>query len=400
MKILVVTQYFWPENFRINDLALSLKERGNDVVVLTGKPNYPQGKFYFNYSFFSNKREYWNEIKIYRSPVIPRGDAGGIRLMINYLSFAFLNSITALSISEKFDKILVYEPSPVTVGFPAVLMKVRKKAPIYFWVQDLWPHSVTAAGGVNNKFVIRILDTLTKWIYKRCDTILIQSEAFRSIVESQGVAKEKIIFYPNSVESLFRISEPKAEILNKLPEGFKIMFAGNIGESQDFETIIEAARIVALKNTNIKWIILGDGRKRQDVEQRINEIGLNNQFYLLGSYPVETMPDFFACADCLLVSLKRDYIFSLTIPSKIQSYLACGKPVLASLDGEGARIVEIAKAGLTVEAENPDKLAEKVLEFYKLSQLEREQMGANARKYFEENFERELLTNRLEEILK
>ena len=211
---------------------------------------------------------------------------------------------------------------------------------------------------------------------------------------------EKILFYPNSVEGLFTVSKPKPEVLDRLPEGFKIMFAGNIGEAQDFNTIVEAARIVALQNPGIKWVILGDGRKRAYVEEKIKELGLEEQVYLMGSYPVETMPDFYACADCLLVSLKRDYIFSLTIPSKIQSYLACGKPILASLDGEGGRVIENAKAGLVVVAENPIRLAEKVLEFNDLSVLQRNQMGTNARIYFEENFERELLVHRLEEIFR
>jgi glycosyltransferase involved in cell wall biosynthesis len=398
MKILIVTQYFWPENFRINDLSVALTERGHEVTVLTGKPNYPKGEFYPNYSFFSRNYEVWNNVRVFRSPLMPRGKAGGLRLMINYLSFAFFNSIRGLFVAGDFDKILVYEPSPVTVGFPAILMKWRKKVPVFFWVQDLWPHSVAAAGGLNHEVVLNILEKVTRWIYKKSDKILIQSEAFRDIIEGQGVPKEKIIFYPNSVEELFRVSEPKPEISSLLPEGFKIMFAGNIGESQDFETIIETAAIVASKNPAIKWVILGDGRKRNYVSERIRELGLQDKFHLLGSYPVEMMPEFYACADCLFVSLKRDYIFSLTIPSKIQSYLACGKPVLASLDGEGGRVVKEARAGMVVEAEKPAKLAAAALEFYDLPQSEREQMGRNARKYFDDNFERELLVNRLEEI--
>ncbi len=398
MRILIVTQYFWPENFRINDLSIALTERGHEVVVLTGKPNYPQGKFYKNYSFFSNRTEVWKNIKIYRSPIIPRGKAGRLRLLLNYFSFAFFNSIRGLSIKGNFDKILVYEPSPITVGLPAIVMKWRKNAPIYFWVQDLWPQSVTAAGGMNNKTVITLLDKLTRWIYKKSDKVLIQSEGFRDIIKEQGVKNDDIEFYPNSVEGLFSVTMPKPDTLSKLPKGFKIMFAGNIGESQDFETIVEAAKIVALTNRDIQWIILGNGRKYHYVESKIKEYGLNDNFHLLGSHPVESMPDFFACADCLLVSLKRDYIFSLTIPSKIQSYLACGKPILASLDGEGGRIVNEAKAGLIVEAENPDKLAMKALEFFDLAEGERKQMGNNGRKYFEENFERELLVSRLEDI--
>lgn len=398
MKILIVTQYFWPETFRINDLALALKERGHHVEVLTGKPNYPSGKFYPAYGFFSRRNETWNGIKIHRSALIPRGKANGIMLMLNYLSFALLSCFRGLFIKGDFDKIFVFEPSPVTVGFPALFMKWRKKAPVYFWVQDLWPQSVIAANGTGNKSVIKILDKITRWIYDKSDKILIQSEAFRKIIAEQGVNEKKIVFYPNSVEEFFKIKPLNQGILKTMPEGFKVMFAGNIGEAQDFETLIEAAKIVKEINPSIRWVIVGDGRKRSFVERKISEFDLADQIKLLGSFPVEQMPDFFACADCLLVSLKKDYIFSLTIPSKIQSYLACGKPILASIDGEGARIVLEAEAGLVNEAENPGLLASTALAFAKLSDMELQTMGNNSRKYFESNFERELLVDRLEQI--
>jgi glycosyltransferase involved in cell wall biosynthesis len=398
MKILIVTQYFWPETFRINDLALALKERGHTVEILTGKPNYPKGKFYNSYSFFSRRTEVWNGIKIHRAPLIPRGNARGIRLMINYISFAVFCCIRGFFIKGKVDKIFVFEPSPVTVGIPALLLKWKKKAPVYFWVQDLWPHSVTAANGSSSEFLINILDNLTRWIYRKSDKILIQSEAFKEIILGQGIHPEKIIFYPNSVEDFFKVKEINTDLLKMLPEGFKIMFAGNIGESQDFKTIVEAARIVKESNSSIKWIILGDGRKKEYLERKVKELGLQNQILLLGSFPVEQMPDYFACADCLLVSLKKEYIFSLTIPSKIQSYLACGKPILASLDGEGARIVMEARAGLISEAESPLMLASKVLEFAELTKTDLAVMGNNGRLYFEANFERELLVGKLEVI--
>lgn len=398
MRILIITQYFWPENFRINDLALGLAERGHYVEILTGKPNYPVGKFYDKYSFFSKRTEIWNGIKIHRAPLIPRGAASGFRLMLNYLSFAFMASIRGISIAGDFDRILVYQPSPVTVGIPAIVMKVLKKARVYLWVQDLWPQSVTAAGGVNNKFIIGTLDKLTRWIYRKSDRILVQSEAFRELILKQDVDNAKILFFPNSVEELFKKLEPKDEFLQKIPLGFKIIFAGNIGESQDFETIVETARVLAAQQPEIKWIILGDGRKKTYVEAKIKEFGLESTIFLLGSFPVSQMPDFYACGDCLLVSLKRDYIFSLTIPSKIQSYLACGKPILASIDGEGGRIVNEAKAGVVIPAECPVQLAQGVLDLYNLTDLERKKMGINARNYFEDNFERELLLDRLEAI--
>jgi len=398
MKILIVTQYFWPENFRINDIALGLAQRGHQVEVLTGKPNYPQGNFHEGYSFFSKKTEFWQGIKIHRSKLIPRGKSGGLRLMINYLSFAFFSSIRASFLKQNFDRLLVYEPSPVTVGLPAIVYKFINKTPIYFWVQDLWPQSVTAAGGIKNKLVINVLEMLTKWIYKKSDKILIQSEAFREILLTQNVGNDKIIYYPNSVEEFFKVKRADPIVQQSLPDGFKIMFAGNIGESQDFETIIDAAKIVAQINSKIKWIILGDGRKRSYVEEKIEELNLNDQIFLLGSHPVTEMPSYFSCADCLLVSLKKDYIFSLTIPSKLQSYLACGKPILASLDGEGGRIVLEAHAGLVSDAENPSLLAAKVIEMANLSLDELQVMGHNSRAYFDANFERELLIDKLENI--
>lgn len=398
MRILVVTQYFWPENFRINDLILALKDKGHDVEVLTGKPNYPHGKFYNNYSFFSKRTEIWNGIKVNRSPLIPRGNSGGLRLMLNYLSFTFFSIIRSWSIKGKFDKILVYEPSPITVGIPAVFLKRRMKAQMYFWVQDLWPQSLTAAGGIKNKTILNLVERLTKWIYNNSDKVLIQSEAFRELILTQGIANDKVCFYPNSVEEIFKVLEPKTEFLNLMPQGFKVLFAGNIGEAQDFDTILSAAKIVAEANKNIKWVILGDGRKKNYVAEKIQEFGLEEQFFLLGSYPIEQMPDFYACADCLLVSLKKDYIFSLTIPSKIQSYLACGKPVLASLDGEGGRIVVESQSGIAVEAQQPSLLAAGVIGLYDKSEAELKQMGLNGRKYFDLNFERDLLVNRLEQI--
>ena len=334
MKILIITQYFWPETFRINDLALGLKERGNEVQVLTGKPNYPKGNFYPGYNFFNKMEEDWQGIRVHRSPLITRGNGSGVKLMINYLSFAFLATLRALFLREKYDLIFVYEPSPITVGIPAVFIGKRLNIPIYFWVQDLWPESVSAAGQLNNRFILRQLDKVTKWIYRNSKKILIQSEGFRQYILNQGIPNDKIIYYPNSTESFYNIVRPNEDIEKLVPKvPFCVMFAGNIGEAQDFESIIEAAKIVKEKNLDIHFVILGNGRKKEFVVQKVNEYGLNSNFHLLGAFPVENMPDFFACADALLVSLKKSEIFSLTIPSKVQSYLACGKPVIGALDG-------------------------------------------------------------------
>ena len=399
MKILIVSQYFWPENFRINDLALGLKERGNEVSVLTGKPNYPKGSFYEGYSFFNKKEELWNGIRVFRSSLIPRGNGSGVKLMINYLSFAFFASLKAFFHKEKYDLVFVYEPSPITVGIPAFIFAKINKIPMYFWVQDLWPESVSSAGQINNKYVLGLLNRLTKWIYKNSEKVLIQSEGFRAYILDQKVPNEKIIYYPNSVESFFKVVDSTSDVLRILPQvPFLIMFAGNIGESQDFENILEAAKIINLKTNDIHFVILGDGRKKEYVLEKVKENNLQENFHLLGTFPVEQMPYFFTCADVLLVSLKKSKIFSLTIPSKVQSYLACAKPLIGALDGEGASVINNSKSGLVAPAGDSIKLADKIFELYNMTDAERIKLGNNGRKYFEDNFEREILLSKLIEI--
>lgn len=399
MRILIVSQYFWPESFRINDLCLALKERGYEVTVLTGKPNYPKGTFLKGYGFFKKRKELWNGIEIHRSPLIPRGKGKGIQLFVNYFSFAFFASIRMLFINQKFDRIFVYEPSPITVGLPGIVAKYKSKAPMYFWVQDLWPESISAAGGINNKFILGILNWLTKLIYRNSEKVLVQSKAFIPYIINQGVEESKLIYYPNSAESYYKELIPDDEILRKLPNGLKLMFAGNIGESQSFETLLKSAVLLKNEKVQVQWLIFGEGRMKEYVSTKIIELNLHDCFHLLGTYPSNTMPKYFSCADVLLVSLKKESIYALTIPSKIQSYLACGKPIIASLDGEGARIIKEAKAGYVTPAEDSEALAAAIRSFLDLDIFHRRILADNARTYFKIEFERELLVDKLEEIL-
>lgn len=397
MKILIISQYFWPENFKINDLAIGLKERGHEVSVLTGLPNYPKGVFFEGYNFESGD-EIWNGIQIYRSKLFPRGN-GAVRLFINYISFVIYGWFKANKINEEFDKIFVYEPSPITVGLPAIRASKKFKAPYYFWVQDLWPESLTAAGGIKNKAVLRIFDKITRHIYKKSKKVLVQSEGFKEYIIKQDVPAEKIIFYPNSTESFYIEKQPSEKYQKLLPKGFNIIFAGNLGEAQSLDTLISAADIIKKKDLNVNWIFLGDGRYKEILVKTIEEKKLQDKVFLLGSFPGTEMPDFFALADALIASLKKDRIFALTIPAKIQSYMACGKPILASLDGEGAKIVDDANCGFSSPAENAEILAENIEKLYNITLEERNIMGQNAVKYFKENFEREKLIDRLLEIL-
>jgi glycosyltransferase involved in cell wall biosynthesis len=396
LKILVVTQYFYPENFRINDVVLGLKEMGHEVKVLTGKPNYPKGYFYEGYSFFSKAREKWCGITILRAPLFARGKSGGIRLMINYLSFAFFATLKTLLIKDQFDVIFVYEPSPITVGLPAIALGKRKRIPIVFWVQDLWPESVQAAGQISDGLVLNLIDKYTRWTYKNSEKILIQSPGFEQYILNQGVSRGKIIYFPNSTEELYKIVQPADEIKDLVPVApFTVMFAGNLGEAQDFENIIAAAKIILIETHDIHFVILGDGRKRKEIEEMTAAQGLTENFHILGGFPPATMPDFFALSDALLVSLKDERIFSLTIPSKVQSYMACGKPIVASLGGTAAQIVLEADAGRSAIPGNADSLAQAILDLYNLSEDERNRLGQNALKYSKQHFHRGILLNKL-----
>ena len=390
MRVLIVSQFFWPENFKINDVAKGLKERGHEVSVLTGIPNYPKGKFYKGYSFFKMKKEDYEGITIYRSSVIPRGSGSSIKLFLNYFSLALFASIRILFVREKFDRILVFEASPITIGIPAIVAKCKFKAPIYFWVQDLWPESITAAGGVSNKSIISLVDKLTRFIYRNSKMILVQSKAFIPYIQNQGVNSEKIVYLPNSTESFYKKVKDNNKFIDLIPkDGPVLMFAGNIGEAQGFDTIIKAAKYLDENDVKVNWVILGDGRQKKSIINRIETLGIQDRFFFLGSYPGKDMPYFFIHADALLVTLKKNIIFSYTIPSKIQSYLACSKPIIASLDGEGGRVILEAECGLVSPSEDFMSFSKSIINFLKLSHDKREVMGQNARLYFETEFDRE-----------
>jgi len=398
LKVLIVTQYFWPENFRINDLVLGLKERGHEVKVLTGVPNYPGGRFFSGYRFFGPSFETYEDVPVFRVPLIPRGNGSRIRLALNYFTFVFFACFLApLRRLGSADLIFIYEPSPITVCLPALLLKKLKSAPVMFWMQDLWPESLSATGAISSEKILKIVDILVRFIYRGCDRILVQSRSFFEPVKHQGGDPNRILYFPNSAEKFYKpvILEKDAHERVVMPEGFCVTFAGNIGAAQDFGTILYAAELLK-DHKNINWVIIGDGRIFPWVQRQVIERDLSKTVHLLGRYPAKIMPRFFALSDALLVTLKKEPIFALTIPSKVQSYLACAKPVIAALDGEGASVVEEAGAGVTCPAENPEALADAVLKLYNMSARERKDMGQRGRNYFEKHFEREMLLDRLD----
>ncbi|MCX5848959.1 MAG: glycosyltransferase family 4 protein [Deltaproteobacteria bacterium] len=398
MNILLITQYFWPEEFRINELSRMLADKGYQITVLTGIPNYPVGSFFPGYGFFRKKTEYYGGIKIIRVPLLPRGKGGGFRLALNYFSFAFLASILGpFKCRDQYDVIFVYEPSPITVGLPAIVMKKIKSVPIVFWVQDLWPESLSATGAVKSPYILKMVEHLVKFIYSCCDLILVQSRVFINTISSMGIEQLKIKYFPNSAEGIFSQADGMAGLPQgiKFPEGFCVMFAGNIGAAQDFETILTTAELTK-NHADIHWVIVGDGRMFSWLQEQVKIRQLSQTVHLLGRYPVETMPSFFSRADVMLVTLRKEPIFALTVPSKVQAYMASARPIIAALDGEGASIIEEAEAGLVCPSENAEMLAENVIKVYHMDQIQRKKMAMNGRKYFEENFESNKLINDLE----
>lgn len=400
MKILIVTQYYFPENFKSNDLSFELQKRGHDVTVLTGLPNYPEGKMYDGYGLFKNRKQIINGVKIHRALLLLRGNGGGIRLFLNFFSFAFFASFKALSLSfsNRYDAIIVHEPSPITQYYPAYLLNKIQKTPVYFWVMDLWPESLEIAGGIKNKFVLNTFKRMVISFYKNSEKILITSKGFQKSILEKGDFENKLEYFPNWAEDA--ISEgDKNFIIPTLPDGFKVMFAGNVGEAQDMEAIMHTA--LELKNhQEIKFIIVGDGRKMTYVQEFIIENNLEKTVCIVGRFPVEAMASFFAKADVMLVSLKDDKIFNLTVPAKVQAYMSASKPIVAMLNGEGAEIIEEAKCGLAVPAGNSQKLATTILELANLSKSDLEKMGKNSRDFFQANYQLSSCIDNLETILK
>lgn len=400
MHVLVVTQYFWPENFRINDIVEGLHQRGHRVTVLTGHPNYPAGQFTHGYTGRRIEQEQFGGIRVVRVPMLARGQHSGVRLLLNYLSFALTGSLLGpLLARDRYDVIFVYEPSPMTVGYPAMVLKWITRRPIVFYVQDLWPESLAATGFVTHAVALKAVEWMVRGIYRTCDRILVTSRAFIPRVQRLGVSPERIGYFPQYAESFYQPLSPDPEWASQqgLPSGFTIMFAGNMGTAQDLTTVLDAAEL--LREQAIDWVFLGDGSMRAELETRAREKTLTNTHFL-GSRPASDMPRFFAQADALLVSLNRDELFELTVPAKVQSYLACGRPVIASLLGEGAEIIREAQAGVTCEPQNAAGLAEAVLALRRLPQHQRETMGVRGRAYFEAHFEREALLSELEEALR
>lgn len=405
-RICIFTNHFYPEDFKANDVAFELAKNDFDVSVVTAVPDYPKGKFFDGYGIFKKSREMVNGCKVYRLPIIPRGRGGAVRLVLNYASYYLCARIFTFfhKFFCKYDAVFVHLTSPFFIGKCAVALKRRQKIPLVFWVLDLWPESLTAAAGIQSPLIINSQRRMVANVYKNCDKILIGSKGFEKSILEKGDFKDKLVYFPNWAENVAS-AEISDEVKNPSPfcdfteDDFVLLFAGNIGEAQNIGCILDAA--VNLKNeTRIKFVFLGDGRARERLVRRAeDESLLERTVFFPGRFPIETMPHFMRKAAVLMVSLKNDEIFNLTVPQKVQFYMAQGKPILALLNGDGADLVSEAQCGFAVEAGNCAAFADAVLKLSALSKADLESMGQNGKNFYEKNFRKDLRIRQLLDLL-
>ena len=399
MHILIVSQYFWPEEFRINDLASELVGRGHKVTVLTGTPNYPMGRTFPDYKRNPEKYSKYNGVDIIRVPLLPRGE-GAFRLLLNYASFVLSGcSIGYMKVRRtNFDVIFSPQLSPITAMLPAIMLRKFRKRKFAMWVLDVWPDTLDALGVIRSPKILAIVGKLVRFIYNRTDKIFVQSKGFIANVHKYsrtGVEVEYLSNWSEEIPDLGCIE--RSPLIENIQGSFDLMFAGAIGESQDFGTILDAAELLK-DEPALRWHIVGDGRVSEWVKDETDRRGLHN-FFMYGRHPVNTMPSFYKCADVMLVSLRSHPIFAMTIPGKIQSYMAAGKPVLAILEGEGANVVKSAEAGLCVKSGDAKGLAQAIRSMMQMNNRALEEMGTAAKAYSDREFNRKTLIDRIESSL-
>ena len=404
-KILFVCQYFYPETFRGNDIAFHLAEKGCDVHVVTGIPNYPNGKFFSGYGLFKKRYEVINGVRVTRLPIVPRGEGNKIMLMFNYFSYLIVGWVWMFchALFHKYDIVFCQQLSPVTMSSPAVLYKKMRHVPLYTWVLDLWPESLTAAGGINNQVILGFFNWFVKSEYKNSDKILTSSRGFDQSILQYGDYLDKIIYFPQWSDGTANISDlafSLPEELQKLSDehDFIIMFAGTVGEAHGMECNMKAA-LKTKEYGNIKWVIVGDGRKLEWVRSFVKEYDLKDTVLTLGRFPSETMPMFFEKANVMLVSLTDSPLFNLYSPAKIASYMTAERPIVAVLNGEGGEVIKNADCGWNVSAGDSEELAKLVIMLSKMSKSELQEKGRKGREYYDKFFTKDECLKNLDKIM-
>lgn len=396
--ILVISQYFYPEQFRINDICTEWVKRGYNVSVITGIPNYPQGKYYDGYGLIKKRKETYNGIQIIRIPLIPRG-RNSIMLVLNYLSFVISGFVWNMFTRIKADYVFIFEVSPMTQALPGVWYAKKKKIPCYIYIQDLWPENVEIITGIKNKYIIGTIGKMVDYIYTKCTKIFTTSKSFVDAINHRGVSIEKIKYWPQYAEDFYRLPD-KVTVLD-LPndEAFNIIFAGNIGHAQGLDILPKVARLLNNKKLKrrIRFIIVGDGRYKNELMELVKKNNIGDMFVFVPKQIANKIPEFLAASDAAFVCLTSSPLFAMTIPAKLQSYMACGVSIIASANGEISRIINEAEAGKCSPAGDIDTLADIIIEMSLKPTEEIKIMGMNAKNYYDKNFNKDKLLNIMDE---
>ncbi|WP_242856496.1 glycosyltransferase family 4 protein [Butyrivibrio sp. AE2032] len=400
--ILLVSQYFYPETFRVNDMACEWVKRGYKVTVLTGIPNYPMGKFYDGYDKKHRTREIWNGVNIIRIPLIARGNSShkfmnAVGMAANYFSFVksgkkWVRSKEAADLHA--DIVFTFEVSPMTQAMIGVWYGKRYNVPVFLYVQDLWPENVETVTGIHNKVIIGPIDKMVDKIYRETDTIFTTSPSFVNAIvnRKKPVDKSKVHYWPQYAEDFYKPMEPQIIVGIDDNDGyFKIAFTGNIGTAQGLDVLPKAAKL--LKDEKVKFVIVGDGRYQVEFERQIEVLGVAEMFIMIPRVPAERVPEILSVCDAGFISFNKTPLWESTIPAKLQSYMACGKVIIASASGETKRIIEEAKCGICTEIGNEKALAKGIREIISYNKAD---MGKNARIYFEEHFNKKILMDEID----
>lgn len=395
--ILVISQYFYPEQFRINDICTEWVKRGYKVTVLTGIPNYPQGKFYNGYGLFKKRKETYNGMDIIRIPLIPRGK-NSIMLALNYLSFIVSGFFWKIFTKLKADYVFIFEVSPMTQALPGVWYAKKMKIPCYLYVQDLWPENVEIITGITNKYIIGAIGKMVDYIYARCSRIFTTSNSFVDAIERRNVPRRLIEFWPQYAEDFYKPLGKKT--VSEIPNDgvFNIIFAGNIGNAQGLDILVNVALLLKKKQLkkDIRFNLVGDGRYKETLIEMVKLNNVSEMFNFIPKQPANKIPDFMAACDSAFLCLTDSPLFEMTIPAKIQSYLACGIPIIASANGETSEIIRDSKAGLTSPAGDTKQLCEIIIALASKSNEELKQFGLNARNYYDHHFNKEKLLTKMD----
>ena len=395
MKILVVSQHYYPEPFRITDICETLAKEGHEVTVITGTPNYPMGKIYPGYRKGKKRDEVLNGVKIHRCFEIGRRSGIAFRFL-NYYSFAISSKRYAKKLKEDFDVVFANQLSPIMMSAGAVAYKKKRKKKMVLYCLDLWPESLAAGGVKRGSFLYRHYHKVSRKIYTQADTLLITSALFEDYLTTEfGIPKERIGYLPQYAEDLFDATACKKESSDTVD----LMFAGNIGAAQSIGTILEAAKRTK-DLEKLRWHFVGDGSELENSKATVEKEGLSERVIFHGRKALEEMPTYYKLADGMLVTLMNDAVVKSTLPGKVQTYMAAGKPIIGATGGEAQQVITRAECGYCGEAEDVEALVENVRKFYDDCQNNRSDvLGANAEAYYKKHFTKEQFMKKLNEEL-